>query len=665
MRTRSLLLAGAAGILLATLSISHAQQAQTVPPKDAEQATKDVHARFLSGLPFSDRDDFEAASRGLVAPLPGGEIKNASGGVIWDMKTYQEFMTSETAPDTVNPSLWRQELLNNNAGLFKVTEGIHQIRGFDLSNMTIIEGETGLIIIDPLISTETAAAGLKLYHEKVNQKPVVAVIHSHSHVDHYGGVKGVISEDDVNSGKVKVYAPSGFLEHAVVENVYAGNAMSRRAQYMYGALVPKNARGQVGAGLGKTTSRGTVTLIPPTNIIGAKGEATQKVTIDGIDVEFQLTPGTEAPSEMNMFFPVLKALCAAENATHTLHNILTLRGAVVRDPLVWAKYLNDALHLYADKIDVVFAQHHWPTWGTDKIKTFLADQRDMYKYINDQTLRLLNTGLTPMEIAETLKTLPPAQAKKWYNRDYYGSMSHNVRAVYQRYLGFYDGNPANLDPLAPVEAGKHYVEYMGGADKVIAMARGSFKKGEFRWVAQVMNHVVFADPDNKDAKDLMADALEQIGYQTENGTWRSAMLMGAFELRNGVPQGTFSTASPDTIKAMTLDMFFNYMGIRLNGDKAAAIPETVYNWNFTDTNQQYAMTLRNAALTQREGEQDPQAAVTVTLTRAGLDDITLGKTTFQKEIAAGRIKLDGDGDKLTQLFGLLDTFEVMFNIVTP
>ncbi|GLS32847.1 Alkyl sulfatase BDS1, metallo-beta-lactamase superfamily [Mesorhizobium albiziae] len=638
---------------------------EATKPKDAEQATRDVHSRFLTELPFSDKADFDSASRGLIAPLPDGVIKDADGKLIWDMKTYETFMNSETAPDTVNPSLWRQERLNNYSGLFEVTKGIHQVRGFDLSNMTIIEGETGLIIIDPLISTATAAAGLKLYHEKVNQKPVVAVIYSHSHVDHYGGVKGVISEDDVKAGKVKVYAPSGFLEHAVVENVYAGNAMSRRAQYMYGALLPKDARGQVGTGLGKTTSSGEVTLIAPTDIIGAKGEATEKATIDGIEVEFQLTPGTEAPSEMNMFFPDLKALGAAENATHTLHNILTLRGAVVRDPLIWSKYLDDTIGLYADKVDVVFAQHHWPTWGADKIKPFLADQRDMYKYINDQTLRLLNIGLTPMEIAEELKTLPPHLATKWYNRDYYGSMSHNVRAVYQRYLGFYDGNPANLDPLQPVAAGKKYVEFMGGADKAVEMARESFKKGEFRWVAQVMNHVVFADPDNKDAKELLADALEQIGYQTENGTWRSVMLMGAFELRNGVPEGAFSTASPDTIKAMTLDMYFDYMGIRLNGEKAANLPETAFNWNFTDTKQQYAMTLRNGALTYRKGVQIPDAAVGLELTRTALDDVTLGKSTFEKEIESGNIKLTGDAAKFKELFGMLDTFDVMFNIVTP
>ena len=656
-------------ILLATtailLGICGSAGAQDVAKSnDAEAATKASNARFLAELPFSDKEDFENAKRGLIAPLPGEQIKTGNE-VHWDMKAYQSFMTSDTAPDTVNPSLWRQELLNNNAGLFEVTKRVHQIRGFDLSNMTIIEGDTGLIIIDPLITAETAAAGLKLYREKVNQKPVVAVIYSHSHVDHYGGVKGVTTEEDVKSGKVKVFAPAGFLEHAVVENVYAGTAMSRRGLYMYGSLLPKNERGQVGAGLGKTTSFGTVTLIAPTDNIGEHGEATQKATIDGVNVEFPLTPGTEAPSEMNMYFPELKALGAAENATHTLHNILTLRGAVVRDPLVWSKYLDDTIHMYADKVDVVFAQHHWPTWGGDKIKSFLSDQRDMYKYINDQTLRLMNLGLTPMEIAETLKTLPPHLANKWYNRDYYGSMSHNVRAVYQRYLGFYDGNPATLDPLQPTDAGKKYVEFMGGPDKVIAMATESYKKGEYRWVAQVMNHIVFADPNNKEAKDLEADALEQMGYQTENGTWRNVMLMGALELRNGVPKEGSSTVSPDTIKAMSLDMFFDYMGIRLDGQKAGSLPETVYNWNFTDTKQQYALTLRNGALTYRSGGLAPNAAVNVELSRALLDEITLGQTTLDKAVAAGDIKITGDKEKLASLMGSMDDFPLMFNIVTP
>jgi alkyl sulfatase BDS1-like metallo-beta-lactamase superfamily hydrolase len=409
-----------------------------------------------------------------------------------------------------------------------------------------------------------------------------------------------------------------------------------------------------------------VTLIPPSDTIGGQGQATDMQMIDGIDVNFQLTPGTEAPAEMNIYFPSYRALCAAENATHTMHNILTLRGAQVRDPAIWARYLDDTIQLFGSNTDVMFAQHHWPTWGAEQINAFLADQRDMYKYINDQTLRLLNRGLAPMEIAETLKTLPPALARKWYNRDYYGSMSHNVRAVYQRYLGFYDGNPSHLDPLPPVDAARHYVEFMGGADKVLEKARDSFKRGEYRWVAQVMDHVVFADPNNSQARELEADALEQLGYQTENGTWRNEMLMGAFELRNGVPQiPALNATSPDTLKAMPLDMFFSYMGIRLNGEKASTVPEMVLNWHFTDTNQKYAVTLRNSALTFRHDAQSAKAAATMTLTRKGLDEILTRNTSFVNEINAGRMRIDGDAQKFQQLFALLDNFQLMFNIVTP
>lgn len=653
------------GIALSALNAGMAYTQDAEKSQLATDTTKSIHSQFLNNLPFSDMADFEAAKRGLVAELPDIQIKNQEGNIIWDMKSYADFMNAEASPDTVNPSLWRQERLNNIAGLFEVTKGIHQIRGFDLSNMTIIEGNTGLIIIDPLISTETAAEALKLYHEHVNKKPVVAVIYTHSHVDHYGGVKGVVSEDDVKTGKVKIYAPSGFLEHAVSENVYAGTAMSRRGLYMYGTLLPKSADGQIGAGLGKTTSRGTVTLIAPTDLIGANGEERVKTTIDGLDVEFQMTPGTEAPAEMNMFFPSLKALGAAENATHTLHNILTLRGAEVRNPEVWAKYLDDAKNLYADKVDVVFAQHHWPTWGQENIELFLTDQRDMYKYINDQTLRLINKGYTPMEIAEELKTLPPELAKKWYNRDYYGSMSHNVRAVYQRYLGFYDGNPANLNPLQPVDAAKNYVEFMGGADAVIEKATKSFEAGDYRWVAEVVKHVVFADPDNAKGKTLLANALEQMGYQTENGTWRNAYLMGAFELRNGVYPDAKGTASPDTIKAMTLDMYFDYMGIRLNGPEAAKLPEIMINWDFTDTKQKYLVTLRNGALTYRSDAQNDKAGLSIQLSRATLDQITLGEISFEDAIKNGAVKLTGDEKLLGTLMGLQENFNVMFNIVTP
>lgn len=630
----------------------------------ASASTLAVQKTFREKLNFDDRRDFEDARKGLVAEFTDGVIRDAAARVVWDMNSYA-FEKSEDAPPTVNPSLWRQERLNNIAGLFKVTDGIYQVRGLDLSNMTIIEGKTGLIVVDPLISSETASAAIALYRKHIGGRPVKAVIYSHSHVDHYGGIKGIVSEADVAAGKVKIYAPQGFLEHAVSENVYAGTAMSRRAQYMYGALLPKSPFGQVGAGLGKTTSRGTVGLIAPTDTIGALGQASEQLTIDGLQIEFQLTPGTEAPAEMNMYIPAYRALGAAENATHTLHNVLTIRGAQVRDPSVWSRYLDDAVTRYGDKADVLFAQHHWPTWGTARITAMLADQRDMYRYINDQTLRLLNLGYTPLEIADELKTLPPALAKKWYNRDYYGSMSHNVRAVYQRYMGFYDGNPANLNPLPPVEAARKYVSFMGGEERVVEQARQSYDNGDYRWVAEVMKHVVFANPQSGPGKTLLAQALEQMGYQTENGTWRNAMLMGAYELRTGVPKGAAGTASPDTIRAMPLDMYFDYLGIRLNGPKAAQSGDMKFNWVFSEPAETHVVTIHAGALTHRQGAAASDATATLTLSRGTLDEITLGKTTFDKAIRDGSIRVTGDSSAVPRLFANLDAFPIFFNIVTP
>src|SRR6201996_7786052 len=415
--------------------------------KDAQPATVTLNAAVLGGLAFDDKQDFAAASRGLVAAAPSDAVRKDGGLPIWDMGAYG-FEDAEDAPETVNPSLWRQARLNKIGGLFEVTDRVYQLRGLDISNLSIIEGDTGIIVIDPFISTEMARAGMRLYREHRGDRPVVAVIYTHSHVDHYGGVKGVISEDDVASGRVKIYAPPGFLKHAVAENVFAGTAMSRRSQYQYGIFLPRGPRGQVDLGLGKAVSTGTITLIPPTDTIDKTGAT---LTIDGVQLEFQLTPGTEAPAEMNFYFPQFRALCAAENATHTLHNLLTLRGAEIRDARAWSAYLNETIDRFADRTDVVFASHHWPTWGSGNVREFLADTRDMYQFLHDQTLRLINHGLTPMEIAETLTSLPPGLDRKWYARGYYGSVSHDVRAIYQRYLGFYDGNPAHLNPHEPVE----------------------------------------------------------------------------------------------------------------------------------------------------------------------------------------------------------------------
>ncbi len=627
--------------------------------EDATAATRDANVRVTEQLPFQDQNDFVAARRGFVGTLPDATITTSDGRVVWSLKDYA-FLKDE-CPPTVNPSLWRVARLNLNHGLFQVTDRIYQVRGFDISNMDIIEGDHGLIVIDPLVSMEAARAGMDLYYRHRPRREVVAVIYTHSHVDHYGGVKGVVSEAAVKAGKVSILAPEGFLEEAVSENVFAGNAMGRRAIYMFGILLPKGIRGQLDSGLGKTTSVGTVTLIPPTDLIRKTGETR---TIDGVKMTFQMAPRTEAPAEFLIHFPQFRALCAAEDAVHTLHNLYTLRGAQVRDARSWWKTLNECVALFGDQSDVVFAQHQWPTWGQSQVVAYLKQQRDLYKYIHDQSLRLMNHGFTMLEVAEMLR-LPRSLDREWYNRGYYGSVNHNAKAVYQRYLGWYDSNPANLHPLPPVEAAKNYVAYMGGSAAVIARARESFARGEYRWVAQVMNHVVFADPENRQARELQAAALEQLGYQTEDPIWRNEYLMGARELREGVPKAIAARVdSRDTLRAMPVDLLLDYLGIRLNGPKAEGKRITM-NWLFSDTGETYAVTLENAALTYTVGTRLPSADASITFRRATLDQVLTGTTTLEQEIRTGSIRIEGDRRKLAELLALMDSFEPMFPIVTP
>jgi alkyl sulfatase BDS1-like metallo-beta-lactamase superfamily hydrolase len=628
-------------------------------PVAASAQTAANNAAVLQQLPFSDRTDYESVSKGLIAPFKG-QIKEAAGKVIWDVQAY-DFLAKDKNPDSINPSLWRLAQLSAHAGLFEVSPRLYQVRGLDLANMTIIEGDDGLIIIDPLTVTETAKAALELYYQNRPRKPVVAVIYSHTHVDHFGGVRGVVDEADVKAGKVKVFAPVGFMEHVMSENVFAGNAMSRRAQYQFGSLLPRGERGQVDAGLGKSSpSGGTVTLIPPTDLIEKELETR---TIAGLDVEFQLTPGTEAPAEMNLYLPQLRALCMAENATQMMHNILTPRGAQVRDAKAWAQYLDSSLARYGDKSDVLFAQHNWPTWGGERIRTFLADQRDMYAFLNDRTLHLLNQGLTPLEVADAIKKLPGTLDQKWYTRGYYGSLSFNVRAVYQRYLGFYDGNPANLNPLPPVETAKRSVEAMGGQAAVLEKMHAAMAKGDYRWAAQLGNQLLFADPENPDARKAQAETLEQMGYQSENATWRNMYLTGAMELRNGVPAHAGSSVSGDMVRAMSPDMFFDFLAIRLDSDKAVGHDMTL-NWTFEDQNKDFTLTLRNGVLTHRAGL-NPQADAGVSMSKATLEQISLKQLDFPTAIQKGLIKLQGNGKKIAELMGSLDTFTPQFNIVTP
>ncbi|TDF64067.1 alkyl/aryl-sulfatase [Cupriavidus sp. L7L] len=631
-----------------------------VAPGDATAATRQANAEVLKHLPFANRQDFEDARRGFIGTIERGEIRDASGRVVWNLDAYA-FLKDDAAPASVNPSLWRQAQLNLHHGLYRVTERIYQVRGFDLSNMTVVEGDAGLIIIDPLLTAETARAALDLYYKHRPKKPVVAVIYTHSHADHFGGVKGVVSEDDVKAGRVRIIAPEGFMEEAVSENIYAGNAMSRRAQYMYGPLLPKGPRGQVDAGLGKTVSLGTVTLIPPTDLVGKTGETR---TIDGVQIEFQMAPGTEAPAEMLMYFPQWKALCAAEDATHTLHNLYTIRGAQVRDANQWWRALDETADRYGHRTEVVFAQHHWPMWGQQNILAYLGKQRDGYKYIHDQSLRLANQGYTMTEIAEMVK-LPPSLASQWDLRDYYGTVNHNAKAIYQRYLGWYSGNPADLHPLPPEQSAQRYVRFMGGADKALEQARASYAQGDYRWVAEVVKHVVFADPKNQAARKLLADALEQMGYQAESAAWRSAYLVGAYELRNGVPKTqSTQTASPDMVRAMTDTMFLDFLAVRLNSERAAGKLVKI-NWVQPDTGKRYALSVDNSVFMYRAERQHADAQVTLTTPRAVLVGALLGQTTLQAATAAGQAKLDGDPAALQTLFGMLDKFDPQFEIVAP
>ncbi|MGA5731610.1 alkyl/aryl-sulfatase [Streptomyces seoulensis] len=608
-------------------------------------------------LPFADTQDFEDARRGFLGTAEESVVRGDDGKV-WVLAAYG-FLDAD-CPPTANPSLWRQSRLAALHGLFEVTEGIYQVRGFDLSNMTIVEGDRGVLVIDPLISREMAAAALALYRRHRGDRPVTGVLYTHSHVDHFGGVRGVLSDEDVAAG-VPVIAPEGFLEHAVSENVYAGTAMGRRAAYMYGAALPTGERGQLGAGLGQTTSTGTVTLIPPTLYVTHTG---QTETVDGISMVFQLTPGTEAPAELNIHFPDHAALCMAENATHTLHNLLTLRGAQVRNPHVWAHYLTEAIQLFAPHVDVAFASHHWPVWGGDRVLTFLSEQRDLYAYLHDQTLRMLNEGMTPLEIAEAMR-LPPALERAWHTHGYYGSVSHNTKAVYQHYLGWFDGNPAHLWEHPPVEAATRYVDFMGGADTVLRRARESYAAGDFRWVVQVVNHVLFADPDKTEARALQADALEQLGYGSENGTWRNFYLTGALELREG-PVGTPTVAaSPDIMRALPLTQLLDSLAIRVDGPRSWDA-DLAIRFRPRDGDPVF-LRLRNGVLIHTTGptpgERDPDTEIT--LTETDLRALLLGATSLTDLAAEGRAEITGDPGKLAELFGYLSSPDPDFAIVTP
>ena len=630
-----------------------------MPPSN--DATRRSIAESTADFPFDDRQDFDDATRGFIGRATDRQVRADDGRVVWDLDAYT-FLEGE-APDTANPSLWRQGQLLIQDGLFEVVPGIYQLRGFDLSVMTVVEGDTGVIVIDPLISRETAAAAFALYSEHRGERPVRAMVYTHSHIDHFGGVKGIISDDDVRSGRTQVLAPAGFMEAAVSENVFAGTAMARRAGYMYGAALPKGPDGQIGSGLGQTTSTGEPTLIAPTVDIAHTGE---EVVIDGVRMVFQVTPGTEAPAEMNFLFPDHRALCMAENTSHTMHNILTIRGAQVRDAHAWAHYLTETIGLFGDRTDVVFASHHWPTWGHEAAMEFIGVQRDMYLYLHDQTLRLMNQGHTGAEIAEMIET-PPALTRAWHTHGYYGSVSHNVKAVYQRYMGWYDANPANLWAHPPVEAARRYVAAFGGADSAVTLAQEAFDAGDYRWVVEVCKHIVFADESNAAGRELLADAMEQIGFGAENGTWRNAFLAGAHELRHGV-FGTPSNVSPrDFALALAPSQIFDAIAVRIDGPRAWDEHLRI-GWRFTEPVEAHVMELRNGVLVHRPVEDlsvFDDLQVTLTLDRATLLGIVTQQLDLTAALGDGRLVIDGDAAAVLTLVGLADDVDPSFPIVTP
>lgn len=610
-------------------------------------------------LPFEDTRDFDEAKRGFIAAPSYMQIEAEAGNVAWDMESYQWLLEGKEY-DSINPSLQRQATLNMGYGLFEVMpDKIYQVRGYDLANISFIKGDTGWIVFDPLTSKETAAAALAFINEQLGERPVVAVIYSHSHADHFGGVRGVIDEDDVRAGKVQVIAPVGFLEEAISENVYAGNAMTRRLFYQYGVLLQRNPYGHVDQSIGKNVSAGNVGLIAPNVVIE---DDLEELTVDGVRMVFQNTPGTEAPAEMNTWFPDLKAFWAAENITGTIHNIYTLRGAKVRDALKWSKDINAALYMFGKDAEVMFAAHSWPRFGNERVQEVMRTQRDAYANLNNGVLHLANQGVTINEIHNVYK-VPEKLQNLWAARSYHGSVEHNARAVINRYLGYWDGNPTTLTPLSPADSAPLYAEMMGGSEKIMAKGRELIKAGKYRLAQEILNKLVYAEPQNQPAKDLLADAFEQFGYQQESNSVRNSFLAAAYELRNGIPQGASpETAGPDVIRAMATNLWLDFLAIRLDSDKAKDMAFTI-NLVTPDNGEEYVIEMSNATLTSIEGYQAADADLTITLDRSDLESVMMGVASLDHQIAEGKAKLDGNPDVLKQLISTLVQFDIGFEIM--
>jgi alkyl sulfatase BDS1-like metallo-beta-lactamase superfamily hydrolase len=620
--------------------------------------TVDINRNVSRALPISDQQDFEDARRGFIATGKDVVVIDAGGAEVWNLPAY-DFIQGD-APASVNPSLWRQASLNKINGLFKVTDRVFQVRGYDLSNMSIIEGDTGWIIVDPLTSQETAAAALALAQEHLGVKPIVAVIFTHSHIDHFGGVFGVISEEQYRAGEVRIIAPEGFMDEATSENIIAGIAMGRRAIYMYGRDLARSKRGHVGSGLGKGPAFGTFGIIEPTEIIDS---TPQEKTIDGLRFVFQNAPASEAPAELTFGLPELGAYCGAEVATRTMHNLYTLRGTKIRDALKWSGYIDEMMNLAA-RADVYFASHHWPVWGQARINAYMEQQRDTYKFIHDQTVRMFNNGLTPREIAEQLE-LPESLERGFANRGYYGTVKHNAKAVYQGYLGWYDANPANLDSLPPVEAGRRYVELAGGAEALLDKARAAYDEGEYRWAAELLNHLVFAQSDNASAKALLANTYDQLGYQAESGPWRDVYLAAAYELRHGVPDQMVDMATmTDVLKRTPMDKFFQSMSVRLDAEKAKGV-EMAVAINLIDLDQTYLLSVKNSVMRHRQAQQPVESNASLQLTRDLFVRMLTGDVDLRETLTSDDLEVDGSVLDLVRFFGLFESPDGLFNIVTP
>ncbi|MDJ0750132.1 MAG: alkyl sulfatase dimerization domain-containing protein [Woeseiaceae bacterium] len=630
-----------------------------VQGKPASEFTIALQNDLRHDLPFDDRRDFDEHSRGFIAAPAERRIVDDAGNLVWDIGRY-EFLLSGEEFDTVHPSLQRQATLNMNFGLYEVVPNrIYQLRGFDLANMTLVRGETGWIVFDVLLVKETAEAALAFANAQLGERPVVAIVYSHSHADHFGGVHGVVDEAAVASGTVDIIAPRDFMDHAIAENVYAGNAMSRRASYQYGWRLPVSPDGQVDSAIGKGTARGQVGLIAPTRTVEADIE---ELVIDGVRMVFQNTPGTEAPSEMNTWFPDFKAFWAAENITATVHNIYTPRGALVRDALRWSKGINEALYRFGSEAEVMLASHNWPRWGNERIQEIMRAQRDAYANLANQVLHLANRGVTINEIHNDYQ-VPESLAGQWSARQYHGSEFHNARGVLNRYLGYWDGNPATLAPLSPAESAPLYVDMMGGADTVLARGESLLAEGKYRHAMEILNKLVYAEPGNVPAKELLADTYEQLGYQYESASMRNIFLSGAYELRNGAPQELGMTAaSADVFRALTASQWWDAVAIRVDTREAEDI-EFKLNFIMPDVDETLVVEMSNATLTNIEGFVAPDADATLTIDRADLLPVMMQQTTLGDQVRAGKAEIDGNALVLYKLRSILVEFDPAFEII--